>query len=76
MKTEYVVNFAIKVVMGVLSCCGVFTIFGSVGSLECTDMTMLQFCFQELIAVSLIGLALVVYFKRDMLNEQILLKIK
>lgn len=68
MRTENVVNFIIKAVIWTLSCCGVFLAFGSVGSLECTDMTMIQFFFQELIAFVFILSSLIVYANRETLN--------
>lgn len=72
MKTENVVNFAIKAVIWALSCYGVFSIFGSIGRLECTDMTMIQFCFQELVAVACIIFAFKIYANKEVLSKQLL----
>lgn len=71
MKSEKVANLIIKAIVFISAYSGVFLGMGSVGGLECTDMTMLQFCAQEFAALSLIILALVVYANKDLLNENL-----
>lgn len=72
MRTDNVVNFVVKAAVWALSCCGVFLAFGSVGSLECTDMTMIQFFLQEFIACAFIFSSLIVYANRETLNHYLI----
>lgn len=72
MRTDNVVNFVVKAAVWALSCCGVFLAFGSVGSLECTDMTMIQFFFQEFIAFVFIFASLIVYTNKETLNHYLI----
>jgi hypothetical protein len=48
-----------------LTCAGAFGILGTVGALECDQISFGRFWIQELIAFCLIGLAFIVYNIRE-----------
>lgn len=72
MKNEVLVNLGIRAVVFLLGFCGVFLSIGSVGYLEYSDMSFLQFCFQELAAFALIILSITFYANKEILNEHLI----
>ena len=68
MKLRKMVSEVIKAFGYVLGFLGVFFALGSVGALECNNITADQFIIQEITAIALIIIAFIVYFFRDLFN--------
>lgn len=68
MKLRKMVSTVLKAIGYVVGFLGVFFALGSVGALECNNITTGQFIIQELTAIALIAIAIIVYIFRELFN--------
>jgi hypothetical protein len=61
MKLNKIINSVLVILAGLLPVLGILMAIGSVGALECDNISLGQFFVQELIAFALFGLGYIFY---------------